>query len=173
MKTMIKNIALVFLKLFKRNKIKSPQRTFLEKKILPNCDFKGKVLFVGVRGYCKYDSFLVGTGEWITLDIDKSVNPDVVGDVCDMTFFDDEIFDWVIFNGVFEYLSNPQKGINEIYRVMRPEAKLLFGAPYHTLDNDGSFWRITPAGVDEYLCLFKIEKKYNIKNKHIYTLCKK
>ena len=173
MKTIKKINSLIFSKLFNKNKIKSPQRIFLEKEILPNCDFKGKVLFVGVRGYCQYDSFLTGKGEWITLDIDKSVNPDIVGDVCDMLFFEDEMFDWVVFNGVFEYLSDPQRGINEIYRVMKPKAKLLFGAPYHTLDNDGSFWRITPAGVDQYLRLFKIEKKYNIKNNHIYPLCKK
>ena len=130
------------------------------------------MLFVGLRDYCKYDHFLK-QGEWITIDINSSVNPDFICDVSNMTIFEDRIFDWVIFNGVMEYLPNPNLAINEIFRVMKPGATLLFGAPYHTLDNDGSFWRITPAGVDQFLILFEIDKKYNIHDNHIYCLCKK
>jgi len=170
-KFIIKTIAVLYKLLYLNEIKKSPQRKFLENYLLPKLDIKGKVLFIGVREYCHYEHYLT-EGQWITLDIDDKVDPNIVGDVCNMDLPDDS-FDWVIFNGVFEYLENPLLAISEIWRVIRPGGYLLFGAPYTTLDSDGGLWRVTPAGVKVYLNNFKIIETFNIKNKHIYALCKK
>jgi len=170
-KFIIKTIAVLYKLLYLNEIKKSPQRKFLENYLLPKLDIKGKVLFIGVREYCHYEHYLT-EGQWITLDIDDKVDPNIVGDVCNMDLPDDS-FDWVIFNGVFEYLENPLLAISEIWRVIRPGGYLLFGAPYTTLDSDGGLWRVTPAGVKVYLNNFKIIETFNIKNKHIYALCKR
>ncbi|RJQ24796.1 class I SAM-dependent methyltransferase [Candidatus Parcubacteria bacterium] len=157
--------------LLRTKSIRSSQRKFLENTLLPSLIIKGKVIFIGIRDYCHYESFL-SEGMWINIDISPGFRPDVAADIHNMSFRSESL-DWVLFNGVFEYLSNPFVALEEIRRILKPGGWLLFGAPYHTLDRDGGLWRITSSGVDFYLADFEIRNKHNIKNKHIYCLCRK
>ena len=81
----------------------------------------------------------------VTLDIDPSRKPDVVGDAEHLPF-PDESFEAVVCSEVFEHIKNPRHAAEEMWRVLRPGGALVlttrFGFPVH--DAPGDYWRFTP-----------------------------
>ena len=92
----------------------------------------GKLLDVGCGSKPYRSLFLVD--EYVGLDIDnKSVRSRGVAD----EFYDghvfpfkDQEFDAILCNQVLEHVFNPDEFLSEIYRVMKPEAKMVLSVPF-------------------------------------------
>ncbi len=86
--------------------------------------------------------------EWypnkISVDLFAENDPDVVGDAHNLPFGDEE-FAVVLCTEMLEHVHDPQKVVNEFYRVLKPEGKLIlttrFLYPIHEAPND--YWRFT------------------------------
>ncbi len=80
-----------------------------------------------------------------TIDVDPARNPEIVGDAQDMPF-GDATYSTILCTEVLEHIPNPQKAIDEMYRVLRPGGVLIlttrFLFPIH--DAPGDYWRFTP-----------------------------
>ena len=84
---------------------------------------------------CGTGNMLAGKSNIIGIDISKSMlkfaqntNPDsrfVVGDLNEKLPFKDKVFDGFYSNNVFAYLRNPEATLKELYRILKPESKLV------------------------------------------------
>ena len=115
--------------IFPLNHIKfSPHRNFLEKflkKELPK--LQGSILDIGSANR-RYDYLL--TQNPTAIDIKENKDKEVIfGDVNNLEF-SDNLFDSIICLEVFEYLTNPQQAISEIYRVLKPGGTLMLSCPF-------------------------------------------
>lgn len=77
---------------------------------------RGEVLDVGKSKHWDYG--------FPTIDINPKVKPTFVGNI-EKTNFLDGIFDVVLCNGIYEFVENPQKMIDEVLRITR--SKAIFG----------------------------------------------
>lgn len=90
--------------------------------------------------------------------------------------YKDESFDYVIADQVFEHVRNPWKGINEIYRVLKPGGWAIISSclmmHIHMYPED--YWRFTPKGL-EVLCekFSKIEQCNAMGSYKIMEMCEK
>ena len=66
---------------------------------------------------------------YITIDIDKNRDPDIVMDACDLKFEECE-FDLIIMLEVLEHTKNPFKAISECYRVLKLGGTLILSTPF-------------------------------------------
>lgn len=155
---------------------RSPQRRLLEETIIPELHASGEVLFVGVQDYCRYTNLFSNARRYDTFDIDPSVQPTMVGDICHATNIADETYDWVIFNGMYERVDNPFQAVSELHRVLRSGGLLLFGAPFkmHAWPGDTTDrWRITKRGIHTLLHRFHVLKTWDVGEDYFYFLCRK
>ncbi len=83
---------------------------------------------------------------------------DVVCDICDMKPISDESIGLVLNLESLEHLPYPQKAIDEIYRVLKPNGLLILTTvmhfKIHRVPKD--YWRFTPEGLELLLRRFKI-----------------
>ena len=89
-----------------------------------------------------------------TLDIESKYHPDIIGDIHSLSMKDESI-DAIICKAVLEHVYDPQKAINEMYRVLKKQGKCLvyvpFLYPYHgQKDGYKDYYRYTQDGI-EYL----------------------
>lgn len=89
----------------------------------------------------------------ISLDIDPSRKPDMVGDIHSLPFKDGE-FGAILCTEVLEHCIDPRKAVSEMWRVLRPEGKIILSTrflfPIH--DSPHDYFRYTIFGLNE---LFK------------------
>jgi len=115
---------------------------------------KGAVLDTGAK-YSPYKKYIPFT-EYLTLDIEKDYQPDICSDLHDIKW-QSEYFDTVLAIEVLHYLYNPQKAINEMFRVLKPGGKLImsvrFILPYDVREKD--YYRFTPDSLSYLLRKFK------------------
>ena len=105
-------------------------------------------LDIGCSGsrYARYFPNRVG------LDIEKGEGVDVVGDAHNLPF-NDKTFDVVLCTEVLEHLYDPQRAIDEMWRVLRDKGTLLlttrFIFPIHNTPARGGlyYFRYTPDGL--------------------------
>ena len=97
-----------------------------------NMHLKGKTLDVG----CGLGTFLKSRKRSIGIDInpyciDYCKKNGLEAYLCDSTPypFEDHAFDSVIFDNVIEHLDDPGEILAEIYRVLRPDGRLIIGVP--------------------------------------------
>lgn len=88
---------------------------------------------------------------YISLDFDSETRPDVVGDVQDLPFKNEE-FGALICISVLEHVENPQKAVDEMYRILRKGGKALVYAPflysYHAKEGSyQDFFRFSSDGI--------------------------
>lgn len=77
----------------------------------------------------KKPSFLVGLDyDYLSLTKHMTVQNRIRGDIACLPF-KSESFDIVSSNMVFEHLQEPQKQLEEIYRILKPGGRLLFHTP--------------------------------------------
>lgn len=106
---------------------------------------EGRVLEFGDNHYqdffqssqiLSYEVFDVKAGSGVTL----------VGDIQDCPNIATASFDAVICTQVLEHVFQPVKGLDEIYRILKPGGILLLSLPFygaaHLIPND--YWRFTP-----------------------------
>lgn len=86
------------------------------------------------------------------IDLVPDYNPDIVGDIQDIPFGNESI-DAIFCLAVLEYVMNPIKAMEELYRVLKPGGKLLIYVPflfyYHA--EKGYFkdyWRFTTDTIE-------------------------
>ncbi|KKT89069.1 MAG: hypothetical protein UY32_C0015G0010 [Candidatus Jorgensenbacteria bacterium GW2011_GWC1_48_8] len=92
----------------------------------------GIVLDIG-GGDAPYKKFVPHT-KYMTLDVDKSSNPDILSDAHNIQW-QSNYFDTIISIETLEHLREPQKSINEIYRLLKPGGVCVLSTrflhPYH------------------------------------------
>jgi SAM-dependent methyltransferase len=83
---------------------------------------------------------------------------DIVCDICDMKPIRDESFGLVLNLESLEHISNPQKAIDEIHRILRPNGLLILTTVMHFKIHrfPKDYWRFTPHGLELLLSQFKI-----------------
>lgn len=99
--------------------------------------------------------------KYLRLDTDKTTNPDICCDLHDIRW-ESNYFDTIIATEVLEHLYDPQKAINEIYRIMKEDGTCIlttrFICVYHPDPKD--YYRFSE---DALSYLFR-----NFKEVHIY-----
>lgn len=95
--------------------------------------------------------------DYIGLDMREGRNVDIVSNSHNLPF-DDETFDLVTCVETLEHDDNPFKTLDEIYRVLKTEGKVILSAsgisfPKHDYPND--YFRYTSEGIKALLNKFK------------------
>lgn len=83
---------------------------------------------------------------------------DIVCDICNMEPISDESFGLVLNLESLEHIPYPQKAIDEIYRVLRPNGLLILTTVMHFRIHQcpKDYWRFTPDGIELLLHRFEI-----------------
>ena len=123
---------------------------------------KGVLIDVGA-GNAPYKKFFEGkVKKYITLDSSdfKGKKPDIFGDVLNLPLKNNSV-DTIFSSQVLEHVSDPQKMINEIYRVLKKKGVCILTThmanPLHGEPHD--YFRFTKYGLKELFKKFKkIEK---------------
>lgn len=113
---------------------------------------KGKTLDFGA-GNAKYrDIIKSAADEYVAFDLMPGPNIDVVGDVLNSPFVDNE-FDTIISTQVLEHVEKPWLMVREMRRILKPGGVCVLTAPFlvpfHADPHD--YFRFTTEGVDSLL----------------------
>jgi len=68
--------------------------------------------------------------EWINIDIDESVNPDIVHDLNEGIPLDSCVADYVLASHIIEHLFSIRKIMIEIHRICKPNAEVEIRVPH-------------------------------------------
>lgn len=104
------------IKQLKKDSAQSPYRFWYNQWVRENAI--GNILDVGKSTFWDYG--------FSTIDINPILKPTFVGNI-EKTAFLDEMFDLVLCNGMYEFINNPQKMINEVLRITKKGGKVIFG----------------------------------------------
>jgi SAM-dependent methyltransferase len=124
-------------------------------KVFAKMERVGKVLDVGAQ-YCPYYPLFKDKCEsYTSLDVLDTPIVDIVCDAEDMQL-EDCCFDLVLCTQVLEHVRNPQRVVDECYRVLRPGGLLIATAPsiFPEHGYPGDFWRYMPDGFRHLLRAF-------------------
>ncbi|MDP3799930.1 MAG: methyltransferase domain-containing protein [bacterium] len=127
-----------------------PDRYLLKKQVKKHAHYiKGIVLDAGSGDGERYKS-LFKFDKYITLDINSLHGAEIVGSVEDIPA-DSESFDSIVSTQVLEHVKNPQKAVEEFYRVLKPGGYCLVTVPQlnelHEEPHD--YFRFTKYGLEE------------------------
>lgn len=130
-----------------------PDRYLLKKQVYKYAHYiRGIVLDAGSGNGNRYRSFFKFE-RYITLDINSSSRPDIIGSVENLPLGNASI-DSIVCTQVLEHVKDPQQAIKEFYRVLRTGGYCLLTVPQwnelHEEPND--YFRFTKFGLEE---LFK------------------
>lgn len=132
---------------------KNHARQKLERFLLDHRTAK-KTLDIG----CRNSPYIHLFPNRVGVDITPCPGVDVICSVYSLPF-ENSSFECVLCTEVLEHLNEPQRAINEIFRVLTPSGKLIlttrFLYPRHGEPND--FFRYTPDGIRYLLRNFEIE----------------
>jgi len=135
-------------------KTKYLRRHFIEQAVYKFKPY-GKILEIGSGDKLRYYK------NSITLNRDESTNPDILGDAEDMKF-ENDAFDFIVCLEVLEHTKSPEKIINEIYRCLKPNGKLLLSVPFvFEIHATPDYYRFTRYGIEHLLRNFR---NVNIEN---------
>jgi len=106
-----------------------------------------------------YEPLFLGY-EYIKQDMQDYDPPciDIICDVCDMQSISDASIGVVLNMESLEHIAYPQKAIDEIYRVLKPDGFLILTTVTHWKIHPcpKDYWRFCPEGVELLLGKFKI-----------------
>ncbi len=114
-------------------------------------------LFIGVDSKWDY-RFLFN--KYTTLDIKPDTKPDIVADIENCSEIKSNSFDAIIMTGVYEYLKNQDNAFDEIYRILEPNGKVLFGLPGEAYYTDKTTFDLFDIGELEKFVIDSIEVVY-------------
>lgn len=107
-----------------------------------------KMLDVGGGSGLRYRG-LFNTENYICLDIDSSLNPDVVASAQNLPF-ENESFDFIFSSQMLEHVEKPKECILEMHRCLEENGYLLITVPQtnelHSEPHD--YWRFTNFGME-------------------------
>ncbi len=91
-----------------------------------------------------------------TLDINADKKPDFLCDLMDMKVIEDNSLDCVVVLEVLEHVKDPQKALSEIWRVLKPNGKIILSTPFifHIHAEPHDYWRFTHYGLSLLLEAF-------------------
>lgn len=91
----------------------------------------------------------------VSMDIDSKRSPDFIGDIC-VYDFGDEKFDVVVLAEVLEHLYAPHLGIDNIYKILNKNGKLILTTPFILPIHDApyDYYRFTKYGLQYLLRSF-------------------
>ncbi len=127
--------------------------------MLENMNIDGDVLDVGSqrKEYQKYFS----SEQYFSLDSEKRWNPDICCDAHNIEC-EDNRFSLVIASELLEHCYDPQKVVDEIYRVLKPGGVCLFSSPfmvcYHVDKGIKDYYRFTRDGLTYLFRKFSISE---------------
>ena len=127
----------------------------------------GSVLDIGKSKFWDYSDTPYS---YKSLDINESLNPDLVTDICDNTLCSGS-FDFILCNGMYEFVSDPQKMVDEVYRILDKGGTAIFGfvgKDYKPYKKNRNFYE---DNID--FKEFKILEKKDFNNKYHYIICTK
>ena len=123
---------------------------------------KPKVL--SIRGFGPVDTQLKAVvqnlgGEYLTLDIEASHSPDIIGDVINIEALlhsSNFLPDVIIALEVLEHISNTSKAISGIHNVLSSKGVFILSTPWiiPIHDRPFDFYRFTPAALYQHLHKF-------------------
>ncbi len=97
---------------------------------------------------------------YIKQDIQEYDPPciDILCDICDMKLIPDNRIGLVLNFESLEHVTYPQRAIDEIHRVLRPNGLLILTTVMHFKIHRApkDYWRFTPDGIEFLLSRFKI-----------------
>lgn len=97
---------------------------------------------------------------YIKQDIQEYDPPciDMLCDICDMKLIPDNSIGLVLNLESLEHIPQPQKAIDEIYRILRPNGLLILTTVMHFKIHrcPRDYWRFTPDGIELLLNRFEI-----------------
>lgn len=98
------------------------------------------------------ETHLGPTTRYLCMDYSPEGPPNVVGDIHHLPFAD-AYCEGIVCLAVLEHILEPQRAVDEMYRVLRPGGELFgyvpFLYPYHGAPSD--YWRFTEHGVEHLL----------------------
>ena len=74
--------------------------------------------------------------DYVNLDIDAKYKPDVVWNLDKFPYpFEDNSFNEILASHILEHVDKPDKTMKELYRILKPNGKLIILFPYHKHPN--------------------------------------
>ena len=129
----------------------SRYRLYLENQAFASQIPAGSIVLDAGAGIAPYRNLFAHT-TYETADfemVNKKYRPSTY--VCDLKDIpvEDAKFDYIIFNQVMEHLPEPKAVLLELYRVLKPNGKMIFSAPlfYEEHEKPYDFYRYTQFGV--------------------------
>ncbi|MBC8186017.1 methyltransferase [candidate division KSB1 bacterium] len=91
-----------------------------------------------------------------SFDIDEKRTPDIKGDICTHDF-DVSKYDVIVMAEVLEHLHTPQLAIDNVYKILRPQGKLIITVPFimPIHDRPYDYFRYTRYGLQHLLKKFE------------------
>ena len=126
-----------------------PDRYLLKKQVKKNSHFiKGIILDAGSGNSRRYKSFFK-FNKYLTLDINPSDKPDIIGSIENIPLDNDSV-DSVVSTQVLEHIKNPQKAVEEFYRVLKLGGYCLATVPQYSElhEEPNDYFRFTKFGLE-------------------------
>lgn len=121
---------------------------------------KGKVLDVGKSRFWDYG--------FETIDINKRLNPSIIGDICN-SGLSDNTYDTILSNGMYEFVEDPQKMVDEVKRILKPEGIAIFGFVTKNYKPYKKDWKYYDENIEFGMNIIKTKEFDNYK----FIICKK
>jgi len=131
--------------------LKTPGRYYVNKSYARwNHNVKGKMLEIGGGRTEKYNK------KSIIVDIDPTLNPDIVASGYNLPF-KDNAFDTVVSTEVLEHLEKPQIFVNEIYRVLKHDGAFFLTTRFiYEIHGEIDYFRYTKLSLKTLFNRFRI-----------------
>jgi len=121
----------------------------------------GKILDIGKSTFWDYG--------FETIDINRDLLPSIVGDICGPNRLISDTYDTVLCNGMYEFVEDPQKMVDEVKRILKIKGIAIFGfvtAGYTPYKRD---WKYYDNNIDFKMEIIKLKRFSN----YYFIVCKK
>lgn len=120
----------------------------------------GKILDVGKSTFWDYG--------FDTIDINRRLNPTILGDICNSNILDN-IYDMVLCNGMYEFIEDPQKMVDEVKRILKINGIAIFGFVTASYKPYKKNWKYYDDDIDFKMEIMKLKKFSD----YYFVVCKK
>jgi len=110
---------------------------------------QGKVLDIGKSKFWDYG--------FETIDINKKLKPSIVGDICNSNL-PANTYDMVLCNGMYEFVADPQKMVDEVKRILKPRGIVIFGFVTKNYKPYKKDWKYYDGNIDFGMKIIKVKK---------------
>jgi len=149
-----------------KDSVPSPSRVWYNNWISKNAK-KGEILDIGKSQFWDYSDLSYC---YKTMDINPKIKPDFVGDICNNTLCN-EAFDVILCNRMYEFVSDPQKMADEVYRLLKKGGTAIFGFVGRDYKPYKKNWKFYEYTID--FKKFEILKQKDFDKNYHFIVCKK